>query len=140
MKKILLLSILSGILFTNFAFAENYMNQTRIPENVDEGKNFISRIFDEFIKRFPEIARKTWEEEILPLWKKMYEIAVNFWKNHLESAFFDLWNKIKSIASKEIQERKPQIKEDFEQEKKELKEEAPAVGKSVWQRLKDLVK
>ena len=64
-----------------------------------------------------------------PFLKRIWRTIANFWENS-----------IKPLFRKEVEKRKPIIEEEIEKEKKELKEEAPGIGRSLWERLKSIIR
>ncbi len=120
---ILLVSLFS---FGNFAAAQSSLDQ---PETVEEAKELGKKALEIGKKELPGIIEKIWEQEVLPIWQKMYN-----W--FLENIWAEVW----PYAEKEIEKRRPLIEEEFEKEKQELREEAPELGKSLWQRFKELIK
>ncbi|MFH1509997.1 MAG: hypothetical protein ABID67_02570, partial [Candidatus Nealsonbacteria bacterium] len=77
--------------------------------------------------------KNIWTNEMLPVWGKMYD----WFKDHLWSIFSD-W--FKKEVEPEIERIKPNIEEEFEKEKVEVKEELPKVGKSLWNKFKEIIK
>jgi len=119
-KTVIILAIL-GLILANFSLAQ----ETTPPASFEEAK----KIGLKMLKKIPEIIVKTWKEEVLPIWQKMW----NWFK-------INIWAKIQPRVKEEVEKRKPQIKEEFKKEKKELKEELPEVKKSLWERFKELIK
>ena len=98
-----------------------------VPETFEEAKELGEQAIKTGIENLPGMMKETFEERVLPIWKKMYE-----W---FET---NIMLKIKVLLEQEIETRKPIIEQEFEKEKQELKEELPEVTKSIWQRLKEL--
>ena len=112
----------------SFSFA-----QVQPPETLEEAKEIGEKTFGDFLKKLPETLEKIWKEEALPLWQKMYNWGKNIWDSYI-------WPEIGPWFKKEIEKRKPLIEEEFKKEKEEIKEEVPKVGKSLWERFKELIK
>jgi hypothetical protein len=130
-KRILIILIAVGILLPNFAFLET--QPVQIPENLEEAKE----VGRGFLKELPNQLEKIWRKEVFPLWQKIY----NWLKEKIWDSY--LWPKIGLPLKKEIEKRKPIIKEEFKKEKKEMKEEIKTklpTGKSLWERFKELIK
>lgn len=51
-----------------------------------------------------------------------------------------IWQRIVFFLDKEVEKRKPEIKEEFQKEKQEMKEDIPKVTKSLWEKFKELIK
>ena len=60
--------------------------------------------------------------------------------NYANSWFQPFWERIERSFKKEVKRRQPIIEEEFKKEQKEMKTEAPKIGKSLWERLKELIK
>jgi len=126
MRKTIAILIISGLFLPVFTFAQLSDVQ---PKTVEEAKELGKKALGIGEKELPGIIGKIWENEVLPIWQKMYNWFLE-----------NIWVKVWPYAEKEIEKRKPLIEEEFEKEKEELKEEAPELGKSLWQRFKDLIK
>jgi hypothetical protein len=118
MKKTLIIFFL--LLIPCLSFSQEIVSFNKIKdeseERVEQGRGLISFLKD------------IWNKDIVPFFKKTWNSIVNFWQNSFKSLF-----------QKEVEKRKPVIKEDFEKEKQELREEAPELGKSLWERLKGII-
>ena len=77
---------------------------------------------------------------VLEVPKILLNSLQNLWYSRILPWFQSVWQKINSFLGKEVGKRKPEIKEEFEKEKQEMKEDIPKVGKSFWQRFKELIK
>jgi hypothetical protein len=67
----------------------------------------------------------------------------NLWDSYILSWISNMWGRVSPSINKEIETRKPGVEEEFQKEKKEIKEDIPTVvqtGKSLWERFKDLIK
>ncbi|MCX6759267.1 MAG: hypothetical protein NT012_01765 [Candidatus Nealsonbacteria bacterium] len=118
MKNIIVISIMVGVLLPNFSFGQ--VEETWVEE-------------DSFFSTFAFAVRKFVKEEILPIWQKMWDwFKVN------------IWSRVENWIRPEIEKRKDILKEGFEGEKEEMKEElkteVPKTGKSLWEKFKELIK
>jgi len=86
-----------------------------------------------------EPLEKFWQG-VLEFWQKMIDWFKNLWYSYVLPWLQNIWQKIDSFLEKEVEKRKPEIKEEFEKEKQEMKEDIPEVSKSLWQRLKELIR
>lgn len=116
----------------SFSFAE-----ISSPETAGEIKQIGEKALEVGEKEMPGIIKRIWQEEVLPIWRKMYNwFMANIWPKLV--GFFNKYLK------PEIEKRKPIINEEFQKEKEEMKksakEEVPAATKSLWERLKELIK
>lgn len=110
----------------SFNFSVLAQETVKAPENFEEAKTLGQKI----LTSFPESLKKTWQQAV-SLWKKML--------NYVSPWFKGIWYKILSFLGKEVEQRKPEVEEEFKKETQEMKEEIPKAGKSLWQRLKELI-
>ncbi|MCK4453795.1 hypothetical protein KAU51_00355 [Candidatus Parcubacteria bacterium] len=165
-KTIIILStpvIICGLILPQVVFAQTTVET---PSTFTEAKDFIIRL----VKPLPNTMKDIWQNQVLPVWRNMAEKFSNWWKtsvlpwlksimptlkswfNETAEWFSGIWyetikpwisnllNKIKSFINEKIIERKPVIKQEFEKEKQEIKQEIPEVSKGLWQRFKELIK
>lgn len=71
-------------------------------------------------------------EEMMSIWNKAWD-----W---LRGIFNDVWYKVSGILNQQVEQRRPEIEEEFLKELEEMKEDIPRVTKSLWQRLKELIR
>ncbi len=133
---ILMLAVLFLPSFSLIAQAQGEGNGVQLPGSVEEAKGIAGKALKTTEKEMPGNMKKIWQEQILPIWTKMYG-----WFNT------NIWMKIWPAAQKEIQKREPGIKEDLETKKGETKEELktgiPKLSQDIrnlWQQFKELIK
>ena len=128
---VLILLIFSG----SVVFAQN--QSAEIPETIGEAKSFGEEIF----KLLPNAVKKVWQEQAKPLWERTW---VKWWNVYIKPFLQNTWQKITDFFGKTIKEQKPLIEQEFEKETQELKEEIkkeiPKAKKTIWERLKELIK
>lgn len=135
-KKIIIISIFAGLILPSFSLTAQV--QLQPPENLDEAKKIGEKALEVSKKELPGIVEKIWKEEVLPVWQKMYDwFRENIWERYI-LPFFK--KEVEPRTRQEIEKRKPIIQEEFQKEEKELKEEVPIVGKSLWEKFKDIIK
>ncbi len=135
-KKVILSSLIIGFLFTTtIPYSSAQEIAPKAPETFEEAKSLGERI----LIGFPEALKKPWQEALV-VWGGMLGWFRSFWRSYISPWLQIIWQKIYSLLEKEVEKRKPEIKEEFEKEKQEIKEETVEVGKSLWQRFKDLIK
>jgi len=135
--KYLLSFLIIGLLFTiaiPVSFAQK-LPMTEAPETLEEAKS----IGEGILRDLPEALKKPWQEA-LAIWGRMLGWFKNIWRSYISAWFQEIWYNINSFLGREVERRKPEIEEEFEKEKQEMKEEIPKIGKSLWQRLKELIK
>lgn len=135
-KKILILTITS-FFFTalafSFSFAENQPpSSPQVPNNLQEATERAKTVAG----KFPNVMTEVWQDA----WVKIK----NVWNSYIRSPLLNVWNKIKTFLNTEVEKRRPSVEEEFEKEKEEMKQEVktevPKIGKSIWEKLKDLFK
>ena len=138
--KFVTILILVGLILPSFSFAqEKPLSQ---PESLKEAKEMGKKILDSAFKELPGILKRIWKEEVLPVWKKMSDwFLASTWPKI--KSFFK--KEIEPKTKKEIEKRKPVIKEEFKKEKEELKKEVKEKIiskslKSLWEKFKELIK
>lgn len=125
-KKIISILIIFGILLPNFSFGqEKNFTQKILEKLLEKLKDF----WQFLITNVPLILKRAWEEKVFPIWKTMWE-----WFKE------NVWLKIKEIFSKEVEEKKSIVEEEFKKEKEELKSESPKFWQFLWEKLKELIK
>ncbi len=135
--KIIILSILTLALTISpvLSFAQ-ISPEVKLPGNFEEIKDAGLRALG-FI---PEFLKGIWDG-FSGFCLKVWNFFKNIWNSYIFPFFDNLWQK---TLGKEIRERKPVIKEEFQKEKQEMKEEIkaglPGTFKSLWERFKELIK
>ncbi len=128
-KKLISILIIFGFLVPSFSFAQG-SPQLAPPETIEKLKEMLQRATEVVQGVLPGTLEKTWKEEVLPIWQKMWDwFKKTFWDPYI-APFFE----------KEVEKRKPIVKKEFQKEKEEMKQELPEVIKSLWDKLKELIK
>lgn len=139
MKKIIVFVVFIAAVFylTNFnniVFAID--PQIKAPENFEEAKQIGEKTFNVAKSDLPGIIQNIWQNEVWPTWKKMGD--------YLNAWIQNIWQKLKKIFQTEFEKRQPLINEEFKKEKTELKEglktEVPTAGKSLWEKIKEIIR
>jgi len=136
--KYLFLSLIIVYLFLfviPHTLAQDASEPPRAPETLKEAKSLGER----FIKGFPKAFSDAWQEGLV-VWRKVGDWFKNLWCSYISSWFKNIWFKINSFLERRVEEKKPDIKQGFEEEKQEMREEIPKTGKSLWDKLKELIK
>lgn len=129
--KIILISFaIIGLILPVFCSAQNDIT---MPETFDEAKKIGEKALETGEREMPGIIQTIWKEEVVPVWQRMW----NWTKKNI-------WIKIENWIKPEVEKRKEIFEEGFEREKEEMKEEikkeVPKVGKSLWEKFKELIK
>ncbi|MBU2545474.1 hypothetical protein KKC65_03450 [Patescibacteria group bacterium] len=72
------------------------------------------------------------DQEMMGIWTKTW--------NWLKNIFENVWHKTSAILGQQVEQRRPEIEEEFQKELEEMKEDVPKTTNSLWQRLKELVR
>jgi len=116
MKKIIVISIICGILLPSFSFAQFQSFQT--PETLEEAKEMGEKALETTQEKLPGILEKIWKEDVLPVWEKMYEKWSEWWDSSTQPWFQNIWEKITALFGKEAKKRKQIIEEEFKKKKR----------------------
>jgi len=130
----LIILIIIGLISPSLAFLQ--VQQISPPETLEEAKERGEKALESTEKELPGILEGIWKEDVLPFWQKMY----GWFKAHVWPKIEGWFKRIRAPIQEEIEKRKPIIKEEFQIEKEELKEEAPKVGKTLWEKFKELIR
>ena len=115
-----------------------------LPENFSQSKNFIVPL----LKKLPSISIGIFKQRVEPVWRKMAYRAKNswsrFWYSYLKPKIQVLIDKIVQDLNLKFKEKEPQIKENFQKQKKiigqDIQKQIPGIKKTIWQRIKELLK
>jgi len=115
-----------------------------LPENFSQAKNFIIPL----LKKLPQISLQIFDEQVKPIWGKMTTKAkawvLHYWYSYLKPKIQILINKIKNDLTLKLKKREPQIRENFQKQKKILYKDVqkhwPGLKKSLWRHLRDILK
>jgi hypothetical protein len=138
-KIFLALTIIFNLAAPIFVSAETGLLEQ--PKDINEALDVSGKLLENTQKEMPGLMERIWQNEVLPVWQKMFDwTKTHLWDNKLSSWLKNLWQNIKELFSSEVEQRTPTVKEEFSKEKQELKEEAPQVSKSLWEKFKELIK
>jgi len=126
-KKILSIFLVISIFMPSLSLA------FELPKDADESQELLEKGIEVGKEELPSLIENIWTNEVLPIWGKMY----NWFKNHIWPIFFD-WFQEK--VEPELERLKPNIEEEFDKERTEIKEELPKVGNSLWNKFKEIIK
>lgn len=135
--RILIILAIIGLILPSFSSAQEQevKQYPKMPETFDEIWTFLKKI----IEPLPRAVGKVWQETV-GIWQRMADWFIGIWNFKIWPKVDWVWQKISGIFSKEMEKRKEEIPQELEKEKQELEEEATKAGKSLWERLKDLIK
>jgi len=137
MKKYFLI-IFCFIIFLSFCFdfsSRKILAVSGAPETIEESQTIVEKI----LNAFPNFFKEAWNQ-VKDIFKRFLEWLKNFYNNSIGSHINNLWDKIKDVFNREVETRKPDIENEFEKEKQELKEEVPKTTQNLWQRFLELIR
>ena len=121
------------------------------PETIEKAKEVTEEGAKKVLNEMPQLMKDIWRNEAVPIWKKMWVWFKGVWADYIRQPLSDFWyltikpriqsliQEVKDLLGKEAEEKIPVIKEEFEKERKEIREELPRASKSLWQRFKELI-
>ncbi len=137
--KILIIVVIINFILPNFGLAQETI---KAPETLEQAQEFGEEVLRKTKQQLPSILQRTWQEDVLPVWRKMKQIWSRWWDNTIQPWLINIVDKIKVLLGQEIEKRKPYIEQEFEKETEELVEdigkEIPR-AKSLWERFKELL-
>jgi hypothetical protein len=131
MKKTIIFLILFAFFLPGFSLLADEGSNVQLPETVEGAKEMVGKALKTGQEEMPKNMKKVWEEEVLPVWSKMYD-----------------WFKVNILpkAENELKKREPGIKEDFRKKtgetKEEIKKEMPKISEDIrtlWKQFKNLI-
>jgi len=134
MKTIIIICLLFSMITPVFA-----QELIEAPATIDDAKEFGKQIGE----ALPGEMEKVFDSEVMPIWTKMWEWFANQWEQTIVGWIDGIVANLTGLVKKEIEERGPQIQEEFEKEKEELKEdlkdEAADNAKGLFERFKSIL-
>ncbi len=85
---------------------------------------------------FPETLKRIWQGAV-EVWKSVFKWILNIWNRYIKPPLINFWN---SFFNKEVKINSPEVKQELEKEKQEMKVEIPKATKSIWERFKEIIK
>jgi hypothetical protein len=137
-KSIIVLSIV-GLILAQVTLAQETI---KAPETLEQAQEFGEELLRKTKQQLPDILQRTWQEDVLPVWRKMKQIWSKWWDTTIQPWLISIVDRIKVLLGQEIEKRKPYIEKELEKETKELikdiEKEIPKT-KSLWKRFKELL-
>lgn len=135
MEKLIIISLIIGLVLPGIAFTQENKPLLQPPNTLKEAKIIVFKVLGPIWETLKKIG-----QGILEVLKKIWDWIRSIWNFYIFPFFQNIWQKIQSFfgkeVGKEVERRKEIIKEEFPKEKEEIKEE----GKSLWQRFKELIR
>lgn len=139
--------LISVLVWPDFSFAQP---KIEIPKTFEEAKEMVIKALQTVEKEMGGILKKIWEEQVIPVWQKMWELAKGIWEDYLGVKIEALWKwikakiqalsgKIQEFLGKEVEKRKPRILEEFEKEREEMGKDISRIINSVWGKIKESI-
>lgn len=119
------------------SFAQKTDQLPQIPNTIEETKP----LAEKGLKAFPDAMKKVWKDDAMPIWRRTW---IKWWKLSIKPWIENEYYNIQILLENEIKRRKPAVKKEFKREKKEMKQnirqEAPKIEKTIWERLREIIK
>ena len=111
----------------------------QVPDTIEGVKEGIVGIGDRIARAIPGAIAGIWNNQVIPVWKRMWEWTKNeVWERRVSPALESFSDRVKTLLGQEVEKRKPLIELGLEQEKEELKEDIEEarknLGKGLWER------
>lgn len=106
-----------------------------------ESKPIGETIWQTVKTEFPKMIKRPWQDA-LTAWRMIFSWVKSFWNSYLSNWFKIIWENLIYFLGKEVEQRRPEIEQEFIKETEEMKQDIPETTKSIkslWERLKDLV-
>ncbi len=132
MKILISLIILGSFLLTPLHGCFAQEQTISVPSNLEEIKELSRSV----LRTIP-YALKTAGREGLAVMKWILGPIKSFAATHIEPSVFRAINWLKSFLGKEVEQKKPEVKEEFRKETEHIREKLPT-GKSLWEKFKSL--
>jgi hypothetical protein len=130
-----IVKILTILIIYNLFILVNSSLAARVPENIQEAQKINEMMLEKGKEELPGIIKRVWEEEVLPIWRKMYV----WFDINIGSKIKDFYEtELEPRTKEEIERRKPIVQEEFKKEKAELKEEWPELKKNILERFLEI--
>lgn len=130
--RIIIILLIFSLFLPTFAFVQGDNQVFGPPQTLEGLKTLGPRALKFLLETLKGIG-----QEFLGFLQKIGNWLKNIWNSYLYPFFYNIWQK---TLGKEIKERKLLIEEEFKKEKEEMKREIPGVGKSLWERFKELIR
>lgn len=131
MKKNNRILILTFFIISTLISGELSLAQTEslhVPKDIEEAKELGEEALEVGKRDLPSIIKRIWQEEVLPIWKRMYEwFKINIW-------FPIFKGEVEPRLKEEIERRGPIIERELQVEKEEAIKDIPG----LWKKLKEL--
>jgi len=142
-KKFLLIVVFTLTLFcfllNNSFYLPTFIVYAQTKENILKKDNFD---FKKTIEKEGEVILKKTFQFFKNLWQKIFGWGKEILNSYIFPFLKDLWQKISSFLNKEVEKKKPEVKEELKKEGQEIKEEIETLKKSqtLWERIKEFIK
>ena len=140
---VFLIVITSAIPVFAFAQAPQGDSILEAPETLDEVKEGTLKVGGQIADTLPGIVGNLWNTQVIPVWQNMWNwTKQELWQKKVQPIAQNLLDKGKILLGREVEQRRPIIEQKLQQTKQELTEElqiqTKRVGKSFWERFKNL--
>ena len=115
---IALLLISISVIDVAAVFAQDQV--IRAPETLESAKEGVLNIGDKVMQGIPHAIGRAWEEQVLPIWQKMWQwTKEDAWQKRISPALQTIGDKAKSILGPEVTKRKEIAQERLKEQKED---------------------
>jgi len=120
------------------------------PKTIEESKSFFENAIKIIIEKIPAIIKEIWQNQILPIWQKMWNWVKDFWTNFFGEKISNFWysflkpkissflEEIRTLFGGVIEKEKPVIEKELEKEKEEIRKNIPMNNHPYIEKFKEL--
>ncbi|OGZ18035.1 MAG: hypothetical protein A2V72_01240 [Candidatus Nealsonbacteria bacterium RBG_13_37_56] len=141
-KKYLISIIIINILVLPFLAQAQTQTEPLIDDAFEdlgrESKPIGETIWQTVKTEFPKMIKRPWQDA-LTAWKMIFNWIKSFWNSYLSNWFKIIWENLVYFLGKEVEQRRPEIEQEFIKETEEMKQDIPETAKSLWERFKGLI-
>jgi len=139
-SKYLIFIIITIVLISPFLIlAQTEQLPEDIFEDLGQKSKPIGETFWQNIKtELPKMIKKPWQDSLMAF-KMVFGWLKTFWNSYFSNWLKIIWENLVYFLGKEVEQRRPEIEQEFKKETEEMKQDIPETTQSLWQRFKDLI-
>ena len=100
------------------------------PQTLDEARG----VGEQILLLLPKTMQQVWNEEVLPIWSKVWVIAQDLWAKYVWWRIEPEFNRRKALIPGELEKEKEELSQEFQTE---LESQGGLQG--LWERFKVLI-
>jgi len=114
-----------------------------VPETLSEAKEESIKVGNKIASALPNIVENLWNTRVTPVWNNMWNwTQTTLWEQKMQPIVQNLTDWAKQLLGREVEQRRPIIEQELQEEKQEFAKDVrtygKAIGKSLWERFLDL--